>query len=70
MPSSSIALARARIPSPEVFSERKSSSMMMIGKWNRILQFSSVAPDVPPDGRIIQKGGMLLPASLRVRYQG
>jgi hypothetical protein len=41
MPSSSIALASARMPRPEVFSERKSSSMMMMGKWKRILVVSS-----------------------------
>jgi hypothetical protein len=34
MPSSSIALASARMPRPEVFSERKSSSMMTMGKRN------------------------------------
>jgi len=30
------ASASARIPRPEVFSERKSSSMMMMGKWKRM----------------------------------
>src|SRR5262245_62533450 len=35
MPSFSIAEASARMPSPEVFSERKSSSMMTMGKWKR-----------------------------------
>ena len=34
MPSSSIASASARMPRPEVFSERKSSSMMTMGKRN------------------------------------
>src|ERR1700687_3926916 len=34
MPSFSIAAASARRPSPEVFSERKSSSMMTTGKRN------------------------------------
>src|SRR5450830_2095978 len=34
MPSFSIASARARMPRPDVFSERKSSSMMTIGKRN------------------------------------
>ena len=36
MPSFSIAAASARMPSPDVFSERKSSSMMTIGKRNFI----------------------------------
>src|SRR3990172_9855134 len=36
MPSSSIALASARMPSPLAFSERKSSSMMMTGNLNFI----------------------------------
>jgi hypothetical protein len=36
MPSFSMASARARMPEPEVFSERKSSSMMMTGKRNFI----------------------------------
>src|SRR5262245_26137838 len=35
MPSFSIADASARIPRPEAFSERKSSSMMTMGKWKR-----------------------------------
>ena len=35
MPSFSIADASARMPSPEVFSERKSSSMMTMGKRKR-----------------------------------
>src|SRR3569623_229780 len=34
MPSFSIASAKARMPRPEVFSERKSSSMMTMGKRN------------------------------------
>jgi hypothetical protein len=36
MPSFSMASARARMPRPEVFSERKSSSMMMTEKWKRM----------------------------------
>ena len=31
-------LARARMPRPEAFSERKSSSMMMTGKLKRMIQ--------------------------------
>src|SRR5574343_136566 len=31
-----MASARARMPRPEAFSERKSSSMMMTGKWKRM----------------------------------
>src|SRR5690349_16757837 len=34
-PSFSIAAASARMPMPEAFSERKSSSMMTIGNWKR-----------------------------------
>ena len=36
MPSASMASAKDRIPDPEMFSERKSSSMMTIGKRNFI----------------------------------
>src|SRR5262245_48171466 len=39
MPSFSIALASARMPSPEAFSERKSSSMMTMGKRNFMRAF-------------------------------
>src|SRR3990172_9704862 len=49
MPSSSIALARARMPRPLVFSERKSSSMMTMGKRNfiRFSEFRNRAGPVP-----------------------
>src|SRR5262245_21732576 len=43
MPSFSIADASARMPRPEAFSERKSSSMMTMGKWKR-----SIVRDLRP----------------------
>src|SRR5471030_3015120 len=47
MPSSSIAFASARMPRPLVFSERKSSSMMTMGKRN-FMQFSEFRNKVGP----------------------
>ncbi len=41
MPSFSIAPASARMPSPEAFSERKSSSMTTTGKRNFIAEVLS-----------------------------
>ncbi len=44
MPSFSIAAASARMPRPDVFSERKSSSMMTMGKRNFIQLLLHVVP--------------------------
>src|SRR5262245_1452632 len=47
MPSFSIAAASARIPSPEAFSERKSSSIMTTGKRNFMTPLRDRVPGRP-----------------------
>ena len=55
MPSFSIALASARMPSPEVFSERKSSSMMTMGKRNFMQRSCGLSRAAEEMGRIVRR---------------